>query len=80
MDMEKLAKIKELAKRADAGPWHTEKGTFTERLWICRESDGSVSIGQMWNARNSEYMAAVSPDVILELIEDYEALAGEDVE
>lgn len=79
-------RLEELAKAATPGPWHVEymefgKGPDTHlTALLCDEEGRPFGVideepdGYDSSSPNLEYIAAVSPDVILSLLEDRKAL------
>lgn len=65
-----LARLKTLAKEASPGPWAWEHRSGYAQ-WITCNNGGDIAL--TLNVKNAEYVAAVSPDVVLALIEKIES-------
>ena len=83
MDMEELARLKELARKVTLGPWSLFENksclvTGMNRRLICscrHESFNRPSLNDMAsNADNAAYIAAAHPAMILEMIEQLMSL------
>lgn len=75
-----IARLRELANAATPGPWTTEDrmapfGRFLETE-VCMVIASDVNVARS-DRLDAEYIAAVSPDVVLALLDGREALEAE---
>lgn len=74
-----LDKLKELAKAATPGPWHTDAGGYVVTTHPVNTPQGKIrmEIGVNYgdcSRDNREFIAAANPDTILKLLEYIEIM------
>jgi len=63
-----IPELLELAKKATPGPWETHNMTFNDPEYQGVTGDGEVVVSDIEN-KNAQYIASLSPDIIIPLLE-----------
>jgi hypothetical protein len=73
MTQDTISHLRRLAEAASAGPWRSHAGTMTVNNGKACLADCDQFFDEIENRRNADYIAAVSPQVILALLKRLEA-------